>query len=108
MHGATVCPRQLPFFCPLKALALTYYLKSGTRAGYVCRDQCSHGATMRNGQQLLRAWVPDELAERFKDVARQQAGGASAMLRRLIAEALGKTSGAAPRGQGRGGRLPFV
>lgn len=42
----------------------------------------------RNGQELLSAWVPSELAERFRAQTRASDGGASAALRRLVTEAV--------------------
>lgn len=47
----------------------------------------------RNGQKYLAAWVPADLAARFKALARGSEGGASAALRRLVSEA---TDAAAP------------
>ena len=55
----------------------------------------------RNGQELLSTWVPAELAEAFKAQARTTEGGASAALRRLVAEAVGEKP-PAPRGVGWG------
>ena len=55
----------------------------------------------RNGQELLSTWVPAELAEAFKAQARTTDGGASAALRRLVAEAVGEKP-PAPRGVGWG------
>src|SRR4051812_21248600 len=55
----------------------------------------------RNGQELLSTWVPAEQAEAFKAQAREMDGGASAALRRLVAEAVGEKA-PAPRGVGRG------
>lgn len=68
----------------------------------------------RNGQELLSTWVPVELAEAFKALARQSDGGAAGALRRLVAQAVDQEKqgqglhGAspeeaiAPRGVGRG------
>ena len=70
--------------------------------------------TARNGQALLSTWVPVELAEAFKALARQSDGGASGALKRLVAQAVEQESQArglhsasvqeaiAPRGVGRG------
>ena len=55
----------------------------------------------RNGQELLSTWVPAEQAEAFKAQARVTDGGASAALRRLVAEAVGEKA-PAPRGVGQG------
>ena len=55
----------------------------------------------RNGQELLSTWVPAEQAEAFKAQARETEGGASAALRRLVAEAVGEKP-PAPRGVGWG------
>ncbi len=59
----------------------------------------------RNGQELLSAWVPSELAEAFRGWARAQAGGASAALRGLVAQAVTGEAPAAPPGPGAGYRL---
>jgi len=59
----------------------------------------------RNGQELLSAWVPSELAEAFRGWARAQAGGASAALRGLVAQAVTGEAPAAPLGPGAGYRL---
>lgn len=42
----------------------------------------------RNGQVLVSAWVPAEVAERFRAWARQREGGASLALRELIVRAM--------------------
>jgi hypothetical protein len=55
----------------------------------------------RNGQELLSTWVPAEIAETFKAQARVTDGGASAALRRLVAETVGEKA-PAPRGVGWG------
>jgi hypothetical protein len=59
----------------------------------------------RNGQELLSAWVPSELAAAFRAWARAQAGGASAALRGLVAQAVTGEAPAAPPGSGAGYRL---
>jgi hypothetical protein len=59
----------------------------------------------RNGQELLSAWVPSELAAAFRGWARAQAGGASAALRDLVAQAVTGEAPAAPPGPGAGYRL---
>ncbi len=73
--------------------------------------------TARNGQELLSTWVPVELAAAFKALARQSEGGASGMLRRLVAQAVEQEKqgeglhGASPeaeirpRGAGQGGQV---
>jgi len=70
--------------------------------------------TARNGQALLSTWVPVELAEAFKAMARQTDGGASGALKRLVAQAVEQElqdrglhsasaqEAIAPRGVGRG------
>ena len=52
----------------------------------------------RNGQELVSTWVPADLAGRFKAWARGTEGGASAALRRLIAEAIDGKPPASPPG----------
>jgi len=64
-----------------------------------------HGMAGRNGQELLSAWVPSELAAAFRAWARAQAGGASAALRGLVAQAVTGEAPAAPPGPGAGYRL---
>lgn len=59
----------------------------------------------RNGQELLSAWVPSELAAAFRAWARAQDGGASAALRGLVAQAVTGEAPAAPPGPGAGYRL---
>lgn len=59
----------------------------------------------RNGQELLSAWVPSDLAEAFRGWARAQAGGASAALRGLVAHAVTGEAPAAPPGPGAGYRV---
>lgn len=59
----------------------------------------------RNGQELLSAWVPSELAEAFRGWARAQSGGASAALRGLVTQAVTGEAPAAPPGPGAGYRL---
>lgn len=59
----------------------------------------------RNGQELLSAWVPSDLAGQFRAWARARDGGASAALRGLVAQAVTGEAPAAPRGTGRGHRL---
>jgi hypothetical protein len=68
----------------------------------------------RNGLEHLSTYVPVELAEAFKALARQSDGGASAALRRLVAQAVDQekpgeglhgaspAQAIAPRGVGRG------
>lgn len=68
----------------------------------------------RNGQEHLSTYVPVELAEAFKALARQSDGGAAAALRRLVAQAVEQekpgeglhgaspVQAIAPRGVGRG------
>ena len=65
----------------------------------------SWGATGRNGQELLSAWVPAEVAAAFRAWARGQAGGTSAALRALVAEATTGQGPPPPRGAGAGQRL---
>ncbi len=52
----------------------------------------------RNGQELLSAWVPEDLAARFKLWARTTDGGASAALRRLILQVVDGTEPGLPMG----------
>jgi hypothetical protein len=59
----------------------------------------------RNGQELLSAWVPSDLAAAFRAWARAQDGGASAALRGLVAQAVTGEAPAAPPGPGAGYRL---
>ena len=59
----------------------------------------------RNGQELLSAWVPSELATAFRVWARARDGGASAALRSLVAQAVTGEAPAAPAGAGAGQRL---
>jgi len=68
------------------------------------------GETMggRNGQELLSTWVAADVAASFKAQSRALDGGASAALRRLVAEAVSEAAGLhgarlrGPRGVGRG------
>ena len=55
----------------------------------------------RDGQGLLSTWVPAELVKALKAQARTTDGGASAALRRLVAQAIGQAP-AALHGAGRG------
>ncbi|MBP2316080.1 hypothetical protein [Azospirillum soli] len=59
----------------------------------------------RNGQELLSAWVPAELAAAFKAEARKTEGGASGALRRLVCEAVRGCPPAPPRGIGTGEQI---
>ncbi len=59
----------------------------------------------RNGQELLSAWVPSDLAAAFRAWARAQDGGASAALRGLVAQAVTGEAPAAPPGPGAGYRI---
>ena len=59
----------------------------------------------RNGQELLSAWVPSELAASFRASARAERGGASAALRSLIVQATTGQPQDAPAGSGTGYRL---
>lgn len=59
----------------------------------------------RNGQELLSAWVPSDLAAAFRGWARAQAGGASAALRGLVAQAVTGEAPVAPPGPGAGYRV---
>lgn len=59
----------------------------------------------RNGQELLSAWVPSELAEGFRTWARARHGGASAALRGLVSEAVEGHAPEAPGGTGAGYRI---
>ena len=51
------------------------------------------------GQKLIGGYIVEALADRFNAWARQTDGGASAALRRLVAEAVGEKP-EAPRGVG--------
>lgn len=52
----------------------------------------------RNGQELLSAWVPSELASRFRVWARTTDGGASATIRRLLSSVIDGQVPAEPMG----------
>ena len=56
----------------------------------------------RNGLELLSAWVPADLAAKFKLTARSRDGGASAALRRLVANAIEGHTVPAPPGPATG------
>ncbi len=54
--------------------------------------------TGRNGQELLSAWVPADVADRFKAWARGREGGTSAELRRMVTEAVDGVAPSPPPG----------
>jgi hypothetical protein len=60
----------------------------------------------RNGQQHLSTYVPEELAEAFKEWARTTDGGTAAAIRRLIAEAVDGTRPGPGPGPGLHGASP--
>lgn len=57
------------------------------------------------GQKMVGTYVDGDLADRFTAWARQTEGGASAALRRLLAEAIDGKPPAAPRGAGTGEQI---
>jgi len=59
----------------------------------------------RPGQKMVGSYVDTALAARFAAWARQTDGGASAALRRLIADAVDGRAPAAPRGAGTGAQV---
>lgn len=56
----------------------------------------------RNGQELLSTWVAADVAQKFKQQARDVEGGTSAALRRIVTEAVEGKPPAAPGGAGTG------
>lgn len=56
----------------------------------------------RNGQELLSTWVAADVAQAFKQQARDVEGGTSAALRRIVTEAATDKAPAGPRGAGTG------
>ena len=52
----------------------------------------------RNGQELVSAWVPSDLATRFRAWARTNDGGASAAIRRLLLSVVDGQAPAEPMG----------
>ncbi len=59
----------------------------------------------RNGQELLSTWVPADLAAAFKAQARENEGGASGALRRLVSETIAGKPPPAPKGAGAGAQV---
>jgi hypothetical protein len=46
--------------------------------------------TVRNGKENLQAWVNQDIAARFRTLARREEGGVSAYLARMVTEAVGE------------------